>query len=73
MDFKRAKIVACKPRPNYRVWICFSDKWIENNHREHREEYPSNERQRVLWSAVLRTAFQWIEMASSLFLKVKGL
>lgn len=25
MDFKRAKIVACKPRPNYRVWICFDD------------------------------------------------
>src|ERR1700722_8222900 len=25
MGFKRAKIVACKPRPNYHVWIRFSD------------------------------------------------
>lgn len=25
MDFKKAKIVACKPRPNYRVWIRFDD------------------------------------------------
>jgi hypothetical protein len=25
MDFKRAKIVACEPRPNYRVWIRFDD------------------------------------------------
>ena len=25
MDFKRPKIVACKPRPNYRVWIRFED------------------------------------------------
>lgn len=25
MSFKRAKIVACKPRPHYRVWICFDD------------------------------------------------
>ncbi len=25
MDFKRVKIVKCKPRRNYRVWICFDD------------------------------------------------
>src|ERR1700733_7723917 len=25
MEFKRAKIVACKPKPNYRVWIRFDD------------------------------------------------
>jgi hypothetical protein len=25
MEFKRAKIVACKPRPNYHVWIRFDD------------------------------------------------
>ena len=25
MDFKRVKIVACKPRPHYRVWIRFDD------------------------------------------------
>jgi len=25
MEFKRAKIVACKPKPGYRVWICFDD------------------------------------------------
>ena len=25
MVFKRARIVACKPRPNYRVWIRFDD------------------------------------------------
>jgi hypothetical protein len=25
MGFKRAKIVACKPKPNYRVWIRFDD------------------------------------------------
>jgi hypothetical protein len=25
MEFKRAKIVACKPNPNYRVWIRFDD------------------------------------------------
>ncbi len=25
MDFKRAKITACEPRSNYRVWICFND------------------------------------------------
>lgn len=25
MDFKRAKIVACKARPHYRVWIRFDD------------------------------------------------
>jgi hypothetical protein len=25
MDFKRAKIVACKPKPHYRVWIRFDD------------------------------------------------
>lgn len=25
MEFKRAKIVACKPRTNYRVWIRFDD------------------------------------------------
>jgi hypothetical protein len=25
MGFKRAKIVACKARPNYRVWIRFDD------------------------------------------------
>jgi hypothetical protein len=25
MGFKRAKIVACKPRPNYHVWIRFDD------------------------------------------------
>jgi len=25
MEFKRAKIVACKPRPNYCVWIRFDD------------------------------------------------
>lgn len=25
MDFKRAKIVACKPRTNYRIWIRFDD------------------------------------------------
>lgn len=25
MDFKRAKIVACQARPNYRVWIRFDD------------------------------------------------
>jgi hypothetical protein len=25
MDFKRAKIVACATRPNYRVWISFDD------------------------------------------------
>lgn len=25
MESKRAKIVACKPRPNYHVWIRFED------------------------------------------------
>ena len=25
MEFKRAKIIACKPRPNYHVWIRFDD------------------------------------------------
>ena len=25
MKFNRAKIVACKPKPNYRVWIRFDD------------------------------------------------
>jgi Protein of unknown function (DUF2442) len=25
MEFQRAKIVTCKPRPNYRVWIRFDD------------------------------------------------
>lgn len=25
MEFKRAKIVACKPLPHYRVWIRFDD------------------------------------------------
>ena len=25
MDFKRAKIVDCMPRPHYRVWIRFDD------------------------------------------------
>lgn len=25
MDFKRTRIVACKPKPNYRVWIRFDD------------------------------------------------
>jgi hypothetical protein len=25
MEFKRAKIVACKPKPQYRVWIQFDD------------------------------------------------
>lgn len=25
MEFKRIKIVACEPRPNYRVWIRFDD------------------------------------------------
>ena len=25
MEFKRAKIVACKPKPNYHVWIRFDD------------------------------------------------
>lgn len=25
MDFKRTKIVACKPKPNYHVWIRFDD------------------------------------------------
>lgn len=25
MDFKKAKIVACKPQPHYRVWIRFDD------------------------------------------------
>ena len=25
MEFKRAKIIACKPKPNYRVWIKFDD------------------------------------------------
>lgn len=25
MEFKRAKIIACKSRPNYRVWIRFDD------------------------------------------------
>ena len=25
MEFKRAKIVACKPLPHYRVWIHFDD------------------------------------------------
>jgi hypothetical protein len=25
LKFKRAKIVACKPKPNYRVWIPFDD------------------------------------------------
>ena len=25
MEFKRAKIVACKPKPNYRIWIRFDD------------------------------------------------
>jgi hypothetical protein len=25
MEFKRAKIVACKPNPNYHVWIRFDD------------------------------------------------
>jgi hypothetical protein len=25
MGFKRAKIVACKPKPNYRIWIRFDD------------------------------------------------
>lgn len=25
MEFKRAKIIACQPKPNYRVWIHFDD------------------------------------------------
>jgi hypothetical protein len=25
MEFQRARIVACKPKPNYRVWLRFSD------------------------------------------------
>lgn len=25
MEFKRAKIIACKPKPNYRIWIRFDD------------------------------------------------
>ena len=25
MEFKRAKIIDCKPRPNYCVWIRFDD------------------------------------------------
>jgi hypothetical protein len=25
MKFNRSKIVACEPRPNYHVWICFDD------------------------------------------------
>ena len=25
MEFRRAKIIACKPKPNYRVWIRFDD------------------------------------------------
>ena len=25
MEFKRAKIIACKPLPHYRVWIRFED------------------------------------------------
>jgi hypothetical protein len=25
MDFKKAKIVSCKAKPNYHVWICFED------------------------------------------------
>ncbi len=25
MEFRRAKIVACKPKPSYRVWIRFDD------------------------------------------------
>ncbi|PIS01329.1 MAG: DUF2442 domain-containing protein [Chlamydiae bacterium CG10_big_fil_rev_8_21_14_0_10_35_9] len=25
MEFKKAKIVSCEPRPNYRVWIRFDD------------------------------------------------
>lgn len=25
MEFKRAKITDCKPKPNYHVWICFDD------------------------------------------------
>lgn len=25
MEFKRAKIVACKPKPHYHVWIQFDD------------------------------------------------
>lgn len=25
MEFKRAKITACKPKPNYRVWVRFDD------------------------------------------------
>jgi len=25
MGFRRAKITACKPRPNYRLWIRFDD------------------------------------------------
>lgn len=25
MDFKKVKIVACEPRPNYHVWIRFDD------------------------------------------------
>lgn len=25
MEFKKAKIVACRPCPNYRVWIRFDD------------------------------------------------
>lgn len=25
MDFKRAKIIACKPHANYRIWIKFDD------------------------------------------------
>lgn len=25
MEFKRAKIVACKPLPNYHIWIRFDD------------------------------------------------
>ncbi|MBS0605746.1 MAG: DUF2442 domain-containing protein [Verrucomicrobia bacterium] len=25
MEFKRAKIIACKPKPNYHVWIRFDD------------------------------------------------
>jgi hypothetical protein len=29
MEFKRAKIIACKPKPNYRVWIRFDDEPIQ--------------------------------------------
>lgn len=25
MEFKRAKIIACKPKQNYRVWVRFDD------------------------------------------------